>query len=344
MYRKQPAFLEDKYQRTSDLIKAMLGSVPNLFISHELLRHVDKTDNSFPFWMHDPDLFEMDSNCLFCMRGATTQQHPGLNMLFNGQKLAQAMKHMTRSMRVNGAKWYLVVKFLMCPVGQMWRHIKGSDWQKNNGGQLGPLPSIIHYIRRETGRSHRWIGWVIFSVWLLLTYTVGGGLVLRLSSLHQLEPVIALLYYVWASCIVAIEVANEVSKLPSDLPFKLAYKQATLSSTEIEMTRIEDGQPYTVTAMGCLQMVCRLYPRSEDAEDDEDEDEEDNDEGPDPFNIGRGALDLAWEQRDPCYAVPFAHRDTTNANLFYLYQVSSGPINHSLDWEDRDHIYMQVGH
>ena len=184
---------------------------------------------------------------------------PGLNVLFTGKQLKDAMKNMTRNMKVNPSLCRRVARFFLWPLGALINHVRGKKAKKSKSGQFGPLETIVWFMRKTTGESPSYVIYAVVALWALLVITLVGRGVLNLSVLHDLEPSIALSYYVWASAFLALEVANEVTRIPSEIPFSLAYKQANLSMIEAELTRIEDGQQLRVTGMGFLQMVCRHF-------------------------------------------------------------------------------------
>lgn len=347
VFRQNPLFLASKAVRTTNLIKAMLGAVPPLIVDTSVVPESQRGTEadgtiSIAYWRHNLYDTEMDSNTLFCMRGETAKDDPGLNVLFTGKQLEAAMKDMTRNMRVNPSKCKLVTKFFLWPLGTIVAHWRGRKKRKHKPqANFEALETLLYYQRRTTGKSNLSLLWVVVVAWVLLTYTVFGALFLKYSALHSLEPVIAMAYYIWASVLVALEVANEVPKLPSDTSFQVAYKQANLSMIPVTCTRIDDGQPLTVTAMGLLQMVCRLHVGEEQ---DEDEDEEDEDEGDDeeadPFQIGRSTLDIVWQQHELRHSLPFADLETTAADVIYSYEIKGG-VASSLDWDERNGVYMQ---
>jgi hypothetical protein len=343
--RTKPRFLLTKSVRTTKLIKAMLGAVPSSVVDLSIVpKHQRETEAdgtvTIPYWRHNDFDTEMDSNALFCMRGVTAQDDPGLNVLFTGKQLKDAMKHMTRTIRVNPRKCKLVTKFFLWPLSAVWEHVRGKKKGKGrSAAQFGALESVLFYLRRTTGKSPP-VLWAVVIIWLLLTYTLIGALVLKVSAVHSLEPLIAIFYYIWASALCAQEVSNEISRLPADTPFRLAYKQANLSMLETTVTRIQDGQSIKVTAMGFLQMVCRLHEGEEEEEEEEEEEDEGDEEEADPFQIGRGTLDMIWMQHDLQRSLPFVDPDTSPADVIYDYEVK-GDINSALDWEERNGIYMQ---
>ena len=73
-----------------------------------------------------------------------------------------------------------------------------------------------------------------------------------------MEAKLASGYYVWAALLLAIEVTTQVSALPSDAPFRLAYKRAEMAMAECTLINILDGQRFPCTGAGFLQMVTRL--------------------------------------------------------------------------------------
>ena len=93
--------------------------------------------------------------------------------------------------------------------------------------------------------------------------------------------------------------------------------------------------------MGFRQMVCRLHEGEEEEEEEEEEEDEGDEEEADPFQIGRGTLDMVWMQHDLQRTLPFVDPDTSAADVIYDYEVK-GDINSALDWEERNGIYMQV--
>ena len=326
--RRHPDFLAWKSVRTTELVRAMMSSVPTL-----------PGEEPRPFWSHEDEL-ELDSNALFVMRGATAMDDPGLNVLFTGKQLKDAMKNMTRNMKVNPSSCRRVTRFFLWPLGALINHVRGKKAKKSKSGQFGPLETIVWFMRKTTGESPSYVIYAVVALWALLVITLVGRGLLNLSMLHDLEPSVALSYYVWASAFLALEVANEVTRIPSEIPFSLAYKQANLSMIEAELTRIEDGQQLRVTGMGFLQMVCRLHEGEEEEDEDEEEEDEGDDDEADPFNIGRGTLDLIWEQSQLRDSLPFVDNETTAADVIYDFEVK-GKVISAMDWEERNGIYMQ---
>ena len=78
--------------------------------------------------------------------------------------------------------------------------------------QFGAYVSTIFYIRRKLGKSPSGLIYAIVCFWLLLSYVVVGSMMYKLSALHDLEPLIAILYYIWASIFLGLEIANEVPR------------------------------------------------------------------------------------------------------------------------------------
>ena len=87
--RRSNAFLTSKRQRTTDLIVAMLEAIPDA---------IGSSDQKI--WELD-DNVELDSNAMFVMRGKTSISDPGLNVLFTGAQMREAIRHMHRRLKVN---------------------------------------------------------------------------------------------------------------------------------------------------------------------------------------------------------------------------------------------------
>jgi Ca2+-binding EF-hand superfamily protein len=343
--RFRSKFLHHKLHRTSDLIKSLMGSVPPEVASfNDIPQWARRTKGGIPHWCI-PEEFAMDSNTLFQMRGATARDDAALNVLFTGAQLQSAMKHLTRNVHVNKRKCKIISKFFLWPFGECCRHVTGRSkrkTQKGSGNNYGAYATMIWYLRKTFGTQPRGLIYMIVLLWLLGSYAVVGSLYFNLSALHQLEPVIAISYYVWASLFLALEVATEVSKLPSETPFKLAYKQANLAMIETELTRIDDGQRVRVTAMGFLGMVCRLHVADEEVEEEEEEEEE-ADEEEDPFSVGRSTLDAIWKQSKLTESHPFADDEATPSDVIYDYEVK-GEVLSPLDWDEKNLVYMKSMH
>ena len=314
VYRKEPKFLVHKQIATTNLIKAMLGAIPNNMAES----HIDGAE-VVPrgFWEYSEDL-ELDSNTIFIMRGKTAEEDPGLNVLFTGTQLHAAMKHMTRRKTINRKKMSMVINFFMWPLGRLLKHMK---LYCGSGGKLeanSPVPIIMTYLRRTTGKSPRTrtVLHAISILWAMLVFLLVCQSALGIGVLHSLEPLIALMYYIWASFFLAIKVSNEVARLPGDNPFDVAYKKAELSIMKATLTRLEDGQVVQVASMGLCQMCCWLHD-GEEEEEEEEEEEDDGEEEADPFHIGRSTLDLLWEQSEPSTTLPFIDPETAAKDVIY---------------------------
>jgi hypothetical protein len=325
--RKDPVFLASKAQRTTNLIKAMLNSVPS-----SLQDNLNEKDLSTGRYWKIGDYLEMDSHTLFIMRGQTAQEDPGLNVLFTGPQLKSAIKAMTRSVRVNRKKCNTVWKFFVFP----WLQAIKLCRSKNTKLEMeSAIPILLYHVRKTTGRSPGWIIFAVFIMWLLLLVTILGSLVMQQGPLHSLEPTIALIYYLWATMFVSLEVSNEVSRSPSDISFEVAFKKAELALMNCEVTRINDGQMLRVSAIGLMQMVCWLHDKDDD-EDEEEEDEEDEEEE-DPFSVGRSTLDVVWCQSELQQSMPFVGEDTEAREAIFEFEVN-GQILSGVDWDERNTI------
>jgi hypothetical protein len=118
----------------------------------------------------------------------------------------------------------------------------------------------------------------------------------REPVISSIEPLLALVYHLWAAFMLALEVSNLVAAMPSDTPFELAYKKAEVSTMPCVLTRIDDGVRLSTTCMGFVQLACRLHPRRIiDGEEDEEEDEDD-DEDESYLELGRDFLQIFWQQ------------------------------------------------
>eukprot|EP01047_Picozoa_sp_COSAG01_P006269 COSAG01_NODE_226_length_21147_cov_59.226435_22_plen_600_part_00 len=276
----------------------------------------------------------MDSNILFCMRGATAKDDAGLNVIFTGQKLHSVMKLLVKTRKINRRKCHTLLKLLLWPWGAVWQH-----WMRRKADLASGLPILLFWLRRHTGQSPIWVLYALMSMWIALTWLAIGSGILKLSPLHHMEVVIALLYYIWAGIDLAIEVSSEVSNVPGDVTFRLAFQKANLCLASASLTRLEDGQQCKVTAMGLLQMSSWLHERDE--EDEEDDEDDEDDEESDPFQIGRSTLDMLWKQKRLKSSVPFIDDMTTvPANVIHEYEVH-GKINSAVDWEERSLLYFQ---
>ena len=148
--RSQPAFLTHKLMRTTELIKAMLGSVPPSLVDEEQVPNRQRLPDglptdAIPHWSLDDD-FEMESNTLFQMRGATARDDPGLNALFTGHQLQAAMKDMTRTVRVSGSKCRMISRFFIWPFFECIRHMNGDHQKKtmkSSAGSVRPYPHLM---------------------------------------------------------------------------------------------------------------------------------------------------------------------------------------------------------
>lgn len=103
------------------------------------------------------------------------------------------------------------------------------------------------------------------------------------------------------------------------------------------MTRIADGQMLSVCAVGLLQMVCWLHEQEEDGEEEEEEEEEDDG---DPLSVGRETLEIVWEQSELTKSMPFVEPATEASEAILEYEIK-GRVASSVDWDERNTIYMQ---
>eukprot|EP01046_Picozoa_sp_COSAG06_P028761 COSAG06_NODE_2616_length_6576_cov_9.041686_1_plen_2031_part_00 len=321
--RRNIAFVEAKTNRTSTLIKSFLQCIPS------------RTGDAVEHWQQDGDM-KLDQTQLGVARASVASVHSGLNTLFTGPQMRKTMAAMGRSKKVNKTKCRSLFYFLLCPVFYARKLLFSR--KKESIYDLGPAESILLYIRKATGQSPQVvvIGGIVI-VWMLVLYVLVMRIGLLKSVLHELEAIIAGVYYVWASVLVATECSDEVVKLPSDNPFTIAYMKAEVSTMPIQLTRIGNGQQITTTIMGFVQMVCRLHP----SEDDEQEDEEDDDEEQDPLKISRTSLQKFWVQSDLQESCPFAGDEVDAVKVIYDYEFEARvPPASPPEWEDQNDVFM----
>ena len=192
---------------------------------------------------------------------------------------------------------------------------------------------MLFYVRKTWGKSPPILVVVTLLMWGLLLWTLFAEISGH-ATLHFMEPLIALLYYLWASLFMCLEVANEVTNLPSDSPFQLSFLKARLSSMPVKVTKLENGQSLNVGALGLMAMISRLHEKkSVDEEDEEEEEEEEDEEDPDFFNIGRGTLDLLWNQSEVHKSAPFLSEEAGGSDAIFAFEVS-GKVRSAMDWDE----------
>jgi hypothetical protein len=324
--RRNAIFLARKSSRTTDLIREYLKAIP--------------TKENQQFWELS-DTLKLDSGILGMIQAAFIKTDAGLNAMCSGLQMKETMRRMQRNRRLNKDKCRAVTKFLLLPIGYARRHLRHKKRMLSGSVyEMHAAENLVHYLLKTTGKSpaNRVIGGIML-VWSLLVYLLVGCLVLRISALHEMEAIVALVYYIWAGIIVGLEVGDEVMKLPTDTPFALAYRKAEISTMALTMTRIGNGQQITTTIMGFVQMIIRMH-KSED-DDDEEEEEEDEEEEQDPFQIKRKTLQKLWTQGELQEALPFAEPGVTAAEVIYDYEVETNrPVESAADWEDKQDVYM----
>jgi hypothetical protein len=341
VYRRNPRFMSHKAAQTTHLVQEMLDAIPS---GHGMNLNRSETPPKRVYWEYADDL-ELDSNTLFTMRGKTAQRDPGLNILFTGKQLRAAMKHLTRRLKVNPSKMQTVWTFFLNPFPNLL-----SEFLKTKQNLSHAMPIILFHIRGSTGSSPRFLLHFVVLTWLLLAFICAmtylhhiPGLDLQSKGpLHYLEPAIALLYYAWGSFYFALECASEVRQLPANIPFELAYTKAEISMEVLHVTRLEDGQTIQVTAMGFLQMCCRLHEKKkEEDEEEEEEEEDDDDDDEDPFALGRETLKKFWCQSKLSHSIPFVDdADTNAADVIYRYEVQDDTETPE-EWDNTNDVYMQ---
>ena len=104
--------------------------------------------------------------------------------------------------------------------------------------------------------------WGLFA-WTALVLFLNVGGYCYLDQVHPMELKLACGYYVWAALLLAIEVTTQVHGLPSEAPFRLAYKRAEMAVMNCTLINITNGQRFPCTGAGFLQMVSRLERTSE---------------------------------------------------------------------------------
>eukprot|EP01051_Picozoa_sp_SAG22_P008920 SAG22_NODE_709_length_7742_cov_2.383488_6_plen_472_part_00 len=326
--RQSPMFIERKSNRTTALIKAFLEAIPD-----------ESPDKHYAYWEQPIDM-QLNSSDLSTARAALARHNAGLNTVFTGPQLRSTMVSMGRTKRINKKKCKSVFAFLVCPFlkwrQMLWRG-KPIDMKHKD---IGAIPALMLWFRKTRGVSpERNIMMVIVGMWVSLVYVLVLRSFSKMGALHELEPTIALLYYIWAGLTCALDVADEVARLPSDTPFDLAFLKAEISTTKVSMTQIGNGQQIATTVQGFVQMVCRVH----EAEDDDEEEEEDggDDEESDPFKIGRNQLAQLWVQSAIKDSLPFAEQDATNASVIFDYETESHrEVESPADWADENVVFM----
>ena len=214
---------------------------------------------------------------------------------------------MQRRVRVDVDILLTVMQFFLFPV---WFTLRSAVDKISSGGEqgersdkMGPIELVLRKMRERMGISpRRRLITVTMLMWGTLMYMVAVSLWIKLTDgfqqLHGLEPLLATLYYLWATFIFGVQLASHLAHVPGDDPFDAAYKKAEIALGRVALTRIKDGQRLTCSGMGLLNMVCRLPRPDEDLEEDEEEDEDDADDGDDDiFSVGKGTLRQMWMQR-----------------------------------------------
>lgn len=131
---------------------------------------------------------------------------------------------------------------------------------------IGALDMLLLHVKRRTGLggfgtrfglvTALALAWCAFAVTAIaLGISLAGVCVLE--AIHPMEAKLAVGYYCWAAFLVALEVTTQVHGIPSDCPFRVAYKQAEVAMKQCVVINIKDGQRFPCTGAGFLQMVSR---------------------------------------------------------------------------------------
>ena len=182
------------------------------------------------------------------------------------------MKDMQRSLKVNFTKFKALLWFFLMPLAGIWEMLRYKVDDKSTEA-VGAVQIVLYKIRADTGQTQKWslVCGTLF-LWILLMITMFGHSSSKIDTIiHSMEVSLAVLYYVWAAICFALHVATEVKSVPYDVPYKLASKQAQLSSVQVTLTRIADGQRIQVSGIGFLLLVCQLYTGDEEEEEEEEE-------------------------------------------------------------------------
>ena len=244
------------------------------------------------------------------------------------------MKDMQRSLKVNFTKFKALLWFFLMPLAGIWEMLRYKVDDKSTEA-VGAVQIVLYKIRADTGQTQKWslVCGTLF-LWILLMITMFGHSSSKIDTIiHSMEVSLAVLYYVWAAICFALHVATEVKSVPYDVPYKLASKQAQLSSVQVTLTRIADGQRIQVSGIGFLLLVCQLYTGDEEEEEEEEEAGDGEDEQ--LFNVSRSTLDLVWTQRPLTYSLPWVQPEVSRSAAVYEFKMWREIANRD-DWNDNN--------
>jgi hypothetical protein len=258
VHRRDPDLLQYKLEQLPALIRSVLGKAP-----------IDgwKTDDN-RFWAAIENNLRLSftPTAVFAMKGKATLDEPGINSLGTATQMRVAISDMQRDVRASKLKAMLYFLLFSSPFSILfWLFTTENIRQRmHDAGEIGPVDAILLHIKKRVGvvpKIRTVLGlailWGLFA-WTTFVFLLHVARYCYLEEIHPMEAKLASGYYVWAALLLAIEVTTQVSALPSDAPFRLAYKRAEMAMAECTLINILDGQRFPCTGAGFLQMVTRL--------------------------------------------------------------------------------------
>eukprot|EP01043_Picozoa_sp_COSAG02_P028661 COSAG02_NODE_1748_length_11073_cov_2.905040_1_plen_1842_part_00 len=327
------------FRRDADLLNFKLLQLPELIRSFLGKSPIDQIDfqDDHRFWR------EIDNNSrlsfapsvVFDMKGQAALDGPGLNSLGTAAQMREAINYMQRDVSTSlGRLRAVLLLIFFAPVSiVLWLITTESIRQKMHElGELAAVDVILLHIKRKRG----WVPkvrtvlalitfWGLFA-WTALVLFLNVGGYCYLDQVHPMELKLACGYYVWAALLLAIEVTTQVHGLPSEAPFRLAYKRAEMAVMNCTMINITNGQRFPCTGAGFLQMVSRLESSLERAETTgEDVDEGDLGGDDELLSLGRGLLTALWRQTSILDCLPWKGEDDQILDPILDFKVTSKP-------------------
>ena len=190
-------------------------------------------------------------------------------------------------------------------------------------------------------------------IWCLLLYTLFAHRLFGIDgALHHLELSIMVMYYVWSTICLALEVGTGIEGLPSGMPYIVAAKKSEIAMLHGTLTKIDDGQIIHCTGCGFLMMVCRFYEERQEDKDRAAEKSHDSQDLDDQsqneqhyYNYGRWMLLRMWKLQKLQDSLPWitptkdADQSIPDQELVYEFEVvKRNRVNKLAKWEHNNRI------
>eukprot|EP01043_Picozoa_sp_COSAG02_P039587 COSAG02_NODE_3138_length_7298_cov_4.879289_2_plen_1023_part_00 len=330
VFRRDAELLNYKLTQLPELIRSFLGKSPTSQIGIQ---------NDHQFWR------EVDNNArlsfapaaVFAMKGQAALDGPGLNSLGTATQMREAISHMQRDVSTSFGRLRAVLLLMFfAPISiLLWLITTESIRQKmHESGELAAVDLILLHVKRKRG----WVPKLrtvlaLVALWGVAAWTafvlflnVGGYC--YLDQVHPMEIKLACGYYVWAALLLAIEVSTKVHGLPSEAPFRLAYRRAEMAVMDCTMINITNGQRFPCTGAGFLQMISRLEATFERSRETTGEDIDEGDLAGDDelLSLGRGLLAALWRQKSLHECLPWKDEDDQILDPTLDFKVMSNPL------------------